>query len=59
MRLAFRSGWPDVEDAMHYFAGRRHVPTISCLVTNTGKHFKQARGMEILSPLDFVRKYLE
>lgn len=59
MRLAFRSGWTDVEDAMHYFAGQQHAPRITCIVTNNGRHFKQARGMEVLAPAEFVRKHLK
>jgi len=59
MRLAFRSGWTDVEDAMQYFAARRHLPRISCMVTNNVKHFKLAHGMEVLSPAEFCSKHLE
>lgn len=59
LRLAFRSGWTDVEDAMQFFAGQRHVPRITCLVSNNGKHFKQVQGMEVLAPADFVHAHLQ
>lgn len=58
LREAFRSGWADVEDAMHYFAAKQHMPYIQYLVSRNTKDFKAASGIAVLNPADFVRECL-
>lgn len=51
---ALRSGWPDVEDASLYFAALME-PQITLLRTTNSKHFKQAVGLQVVTPAQLLK----
>lgn len=53
-RQALRSGWPDVEDASLYFAALME-PRITLLCTTNTKHFKQAVGLQVVTPAQLLK----
>jgi hypothetical protein len=53
-RKALRCGWPDVEDASLYFAALME-PRITLLCTTNTKHFKQAVGLQVVTPAQLLK----
>jgi predicted nucleic acid-binding protein len=51
--------WKDPEDGFQYYAAKRYSQAIDAIITTNTKHFKNARGMAVLTPAEFVRKHLK
>ena len=52
---AFSLEWDDFEDAIQYCVAKSNL--CDCIITNNTKDF-EADDLEVLSPRDFVNKYL-
>jgi predicted nucleic acid-binding protein len=51
--------WKDPEDGFQYYAAKRYSQTIDAIITTNTKHFKNASGIAVLTPAEFVRKHLK
>lgn len=51
--------WKDPEDGFQYYTAKRYSHAIDAIITTNTKHFKNARGIAVLTPAEFVRKHLK